>query len=71
MPNRDDLPPADPGRERDARELFPLNMSPEEYAAMYGHEWYCFSFDDYRYSDPELDRWIQRLGDILFKRDGA
>ena len=71
MPNRDDLPPADPGRERDARELFPLDMTPEEYAAKHGHEWFCFSFDDYRYADPELDRWIQRLGDILFNRDDA
>ena len=55
--NIDDLPPAPPDRERDAREL-----------SKHRHEWYCFSFDDYRYSDPELDRWIQRLGDILFNR---
>jgi len=72
MPNRDDLPLADPGRERDARELFPfLAMTPEEYAARHGKDWYCFSFDDYRYSDPVLDRWIQRLGDILFQRGSA
>lgn len=69
MRNLDDLPLADPGRERDAREWFPIGkMSPEEYAAREGHRWYCFSFDDYRYADPEVDRWIQRLGDILFKR---
>jgi hypothetical protein len=67
--SRDPLPPADPSRERDARELFPIaEMTPEAYAARRGKEWYCFSFDDYRYSDPELDRWIQRLGDILFGR---
>jgi len=68
MRNVDDLPPAPPDRERDARELFPLDMSPEEYAARHRHEWLCFSFDDYRYADPELDRWIQRLGDIFFNR---
>ncbi|HYM59457.1 MAG TPA: hypothetical protein VEZ11_01050, partial [Thermoanaerobaculia bacterium] len=55
----------------DARELFPIAMSPDEYAARHAHQWYCFSFDDYRYSDPGLDRWVQRLGDILFERDGA
>jgi hypothetical protein len=71
MRNIGDLPPAPPDRERDARELFPLDITPEEYAARHGKDWYCFSFDDYRYSDPELDRWIQRLGDILFNRTGA
>ncbi len=68
---RDDFPTADPARERDAREMFPRHMTPEEYAARHAHQWYCFSFDDYRYADTELDRWVQRLGDILFQRDGA
>jgi len=71
MRNIDDLPMADPGREKDARQLFDLAMSPEEYAAREGHGWYCFSFDDYRYSDPAMETWIQRLGDILFQREGA
>ena len=66
-----DLPPADPGRERDARELFPFDMSPDEYAARHAQDWIAFSFDDYRYSDPAVERWIHRLGDILFQRDGA
>ena len=66
-----DLPIADPGREADARNLFPFEVAPEEYAARHAHEWYCFSFDDYRYADPAVDRWIQRLGDILFRREGA
>jgi hypothetical protein len=71
---RDDLaelPMADPGREADARRLFPFDLSPDEYAARHGHGWYCFSFDDYRYPDPKVDAWIQRLGDILFRREGA
>lgn len=29
-----------------------------------------FSFDDYRYSDNELNAWVHRLGDILFQREG-
>jgi len=66
-----DLPIADPGREADARRIFPFDMSPDEYAARHAHEWYCFSFDDYRYADPAMERWIQRLGDILFRREGT
>lgn len=69
--NPDELPMADPGREEMAREIFPLDISPEEYAAREAHRWMCFSFDDYRYSDPRLTQWIQRLGDILFRRNGA
>lgn len=64
-----DLPLADPSRERDAEELFPhREMSPEEYAAKHRADWYCFSYDDYRYRDAELERWIHRLGDIFFER---
>jgi hypothetical protein len=71
MRNVDDLPMADAGLESSARELFPLDLSPEEYAARYADGWLCFSFDDRRYSDAQLERWIHRLGDILFSRDGA
>jgi hypothetical protein len=71
MRNRDELPMADAGREQSAREMFPFAVSPEEYAAREGHMWLCFSFDDYRYSDPDVERWVHRLGDILFRRDGA
>jgi hypothetical protein len=34
----DHLPLADAGRERAALELFPLDTSPEEYAARFGHD---------------------------------
>jgi hypothetical protein len=68
---KDTLPMADSERERTATKLFPLTQSPEEYAARNAHLWDSFSFDEYRYSDPELNTWIQRLGDILFKRNGA
>ena len=30
-----------------------------------------FSLDDVRYSDEALNLWIQRLGDIFFRRNGA
>ncbi len=67
-----ELPLANPGREQLARELFPYReQTPEEYAARNAHKWMSFSFDDFRYADPELDAWIARLGQILFKRPGA
>jgi len=59
-------PWADAGREADAIEMFPYRTSSvEEYAARRGHGWICFSFDDYRYRDEVLDRWIAALGAIL------
>lgn len=64
-------PAAHAAYEDQARRMFPLDISPEEYAARHAHEWACFSFDDYRFSDERLDAWIQRLGDILFRRNGA
>ena len=67
----DALPLADAGREAQALELFRLDMSPDEYAARFGHEFAMFSWDDFRYSRPELTLWIQRLGDIFFKRHDA
>lgn len=71
MRDADTLPRADPGQEQDAREWFPLEQTPEEYAARSAHRWLCCSFDDYRYRDPALTAWVRRLGDILFRRDGA
>jgi hypothetical protein len=71
MRNVEDLPVADADLEEAAKRLFPFEMSPEEYAARHAHQWYCFSMDDYRYADARIERWIHRLGDILFQRDGA
>jgi hypothetical protein len=68
---RDGLPLADPGHVDMATELFREGLSPEEFAARYAHTILCFSLDDVRYVDPALDHWIGRLGDILFRRNGA
>lgn len=45
-----------------------LTMSPEEYAARNAHKWGCFSLDEYRYRDPNLGKWVKRLGEIFFTR---
>ena len=67
MQNSDSLPLAPPDREEDAKRLFPefKTMSSEEWAARYSHTIACSSFDDYRYRDPELHEWIQKLHRIL------
>ena len=67
----DERPPADPMRTQMAQQMFSEGTSPEEYAARNAHSIMCFSLDDIRYADPALDAWIQRLGDILFQREGA
>jgi hypothetical protein len=56
---------APPNCEYLAKKMFPLDMSPEEYAARYSEDWFCFSFNRYRYRDIDLDQWIQRLGEIF------
>lgn len=72
MNDRSELPIATSEREQLARKLFPYReQTPDEYAARKAHEWLSFSFDDFRYSDVNLDAWIARLGQILFKRPGA
>lgn len=67
----EELPLANPEREAHALELFRLDMTPDEYAARFGHQFAMFSFDDFRYSRPGLTEWVQRVGDIFFRRHGA
>jgi hypothetical protein len=43
-----------------------LAMSPEEYAARNAHRWGCFAYHRYRYRDPVLGAWVQRLGKVVF-----
>ena len=67
----EERPLAHSEREIAARQMFPLDVSPELYAARESHRWVCFSFHDYRYRDEALDRWIQRFAEIIFCADGA
>lgn len=56
--------------ERDAKNCLPYRtMTPEEYAVKDGDRWACFSFGEYRYRDPVLDRWVHALDDIVFNPD--
>jgi len=66
-----ELPLATEMMEDQASSMAREGLSPEEYAARWAHTIYCFSLDDYRYRDPQVQRWIHSLGDILFARPGA
>jgi hypothetical protein len=67
MENTKSLPLADPQREEMAEQLFPeyKEMSPEEWAARFGHTVGCSSFDDYSYRNPELHDWVHKLHHIF------
>ena len=51
------------------RETFPLEQSPEEFAARDGYGWLDFPFARFRYRDETLDQWIQQVGKILHAPD--
>lgn len=69
---RNNFPLADPDEERWVQTEFPIGrMSPEEYAAREAHSILCFSASEQRYRDSDVEAWMARLGDILFKRNGA
>jgi hypothetical protein len=64
-------PPADAEREERARTLFPFReMAPADYADRYGAAMTGFTYDEYGYTDPELDAWLVELGRFLGQRRG-
>lgn len=64
-----DRPPADVEREQRAKRHFPYrSVSPADYAAQHGDEMIGYTYDDYRYAEPELERWLVELGRILRRR---
>lgn len=64
-----DRPWASEETEGRVRETFPVDMSPEEFAARDGYGWLDFPFARYRFRDEALDRWIQEVGAILRQPD--
>lgn len=51
--------------EDNAKRIFPIEISAEEFVAIDGLGWMEFRFKNYRYQDPQLDAWIQEVGAIL------
>lgn len=59
-------PPADPDREALARRVFPFqSVTPAAYVAEHGAAMAAFTYDDARYTDPELDAWLVEVGRLL------
>jgi len=59
-------PQADEERESRARRHFPYReMTPAAYAAGHGEAMTGYTYDAYRYLDPELEAWLMELGRIL------
>ncbi|MEP6681551.1 MAG: hypothetical protein ABJB65_08745 [Chloroflexota bacterium] len=64
-----DRPPADPERERRAGTLFPFReIAPADYVSRYGAAMIGYTYDEYRYADPDLDAWLAELGRLLAQR---
>lgn len=67
--DKDRRPAASAEMEQNVREVFPIGTDPEEFAARDGVGWMDFTFHEYRFSDPELDSWIHRVGRIITDPD--
>lgn len=64
-------PPADPERQARATAAFPYRtLSPAAYAEQHGAAMVGFVYDEFSYDDPQLDAWLQELGDLLRQRRG-
>ena len=62
-------PPADEEREERARSSFPFReVTPADYAERHGAAMTGFTYDEYRYPDPQLDAWLVELGRLLRER---
>ncbi len=59
------LPQASLEMESHVKEVFPTEMNPELFAAQDGVGWLDFTFNDYRFRDTTLDRWIHAVGSIV------
>ncbi len=46
-----------------------LRMQPEEYVARHAHAIGGFSFDLFRFDDPDLGAWVRRVGELLASED--
>ena len=63
--NTQQCPLAPEEMEARAREIFPIEMSVEEFAGRDGEGWGPFPFAAYQYRDAALNAWIQQFAKIL------
>lgn len=65
LPPTQQRPLAPQELETRAKEIFPIEMSPEEFAGRDGEGWEPFPFAAYQYRDAALNAWIQQFAKIL------
>ena len=64
-----DRPPADPEREALAARAFPFrDVTPDDYVGQHGSDMVGFTYDESRYTDPDLDAWLAEVGRLLRER---
>jgi hypothetical protein len=65
----DERPFPDPKYEQHASSLFRFDLSAEEFAARFAHEFVLFNFDRFRYRTPGMTEWVDRLAAFFFAED--
>jgi hypothetical protein len=65
----DERPLADPEYERFALSVFRFDLTAEEFAARFGHEFPLFNFDSFQYRTPGMTEWVDRLAAFFFAPD--
>jgi hypothetical protein len=65
----DPRPVADSEYERWALSLFRLDLSAEEFAARFAHEFALFNFDNFQYRTPGMTEWVDLLAAFFFAPD--
>ena len=65
----DERPAADEERAARAEAEFPFrSVTPAMYVAQHGPAMTGYTYDDYRYPDPRLQRWVDEVGRLLRQR---
>lgn len=68
-PDVADRAPADTEREALAAAAFPYRtVTPASYVAEHGADMIGFTYDEVRYTDPDLDAWLLEVGRLLRER---
>jgi hypothetical protein len=64
-------PLATPQYEKDALTRFRLDLSAEEFAARFGHQFAMFNFGRYTYRTVGMTEWVDNLAAFFFANDLA
>jgi hypothetical protein len=64
-------PLATPEYEKEALTRFRLDLSAEEFAARFGHQFAMFNFDGYTYRTAGMTEWVDQLSAFFFADDLA